>query len=448
MLSALVSTALRLRWLVLAAAAALLVWGTRLPERAAFDVFPEFSLPKVEIQTEGPGLSTEEVEALITSPIENALIGTPELATLRSKSVQGLSSVVLLFEERTDLLRARQLVAERLAGAAPTLPAVAHAPVILQPLSSTSRAMKIAMWSETLSALELSDVARWVVRPQLMSIKGVANVAIWGQRDRELQVLADPERLAASGVTLAALERAARAAVPQDSGGFIDTPNQRLALRHVPAVEDPRRPGAGPDSRHDAAHRRRGGSSRGARSSDRRCDRGGWQLPGSRAAADRREAHRRQYAPDLAGRRGRHGAAAAGPGRNRVRYHGLQTRHLHRALARQPVPRAAHRLRAGGPGADRVPLRMARGPDQHDRHPALARRRCRRPACARGDDQHDGPGRTGDRRRGGGRRCDHRRREHRAAPAAEPRAGRAAVRPSGWFSALRWRCAAPWSTRA
>ncbi len=236
MLSALVSTALRLRALVLALAIVLLLWGTRLAEHAAFDVFPEFSLPKVEIQTEGPGLSTEEVEGLITLPIENALIGTPELATLRSKSVLGLSSVLLLFEEGTDVQRARQLVSERLAGMSSSLPAAAEAPVILQPLSSTSRAMKIAVWSETLSPLELSEVARWTIRPRLMAVQGVANVAVWGQLDRELQVLVDPDVLAARGVSLEAITRATGAAVPVDSGGFVDTANQRLAIRHVNAV--------------------------------------------------------------------------------------------------------------------------------------------------------------------------------------------------------------------
>jgi len=239
MLTALVSTALRLRVLVLAAAVALLVWGIGLADRASFDVFPEFSHPKVEIQTEGPGLSTEEVESLITLPIENALTGTPGLNTLRSKSVQGLSSVVLLFEDRTDLVVARQLVGERLSGVAPSLPSVAAAPVILQPLSSTSRAMKIAMWSETLSPLDLTDVARWTVRPRLLAIPGVANVAIWGERPRELQVMVEPARLAAANVSLDELTRAVREAVPLGSGGFVDTANQRLAVRHVPAVAKP-----------------------------------------------------------------------------------------------------------------------------------------------------------------------------------------------------------------
>ncbi len=239
MLSWLVSSSLRARVLVLAIAAALAAYGIHAARTAAHDVFPEFALPTVEVQTEGPGLSSEEIERLITMQIEHALNGTPGLKTLRSKSVLGLSSVQLLFAPGTDLYRARQLVAERLAGAAVQLPAAASAPVMLQPLSSMSRAMKIGLWSKTLTLTQLSDLARWTIRPRLMAIRGVANVAIWGQRDPTLLVLVDPDRLAANGVALAVVERTAHDAVAVDGGGFIDTPNQRLAVRHAPAILGP-----------------------------------------------------------------------------------------------------------------------------------------------------------------------------------------------------------------
>jgi CzcA family heavy metal efflux pump len=232
----LISTALRLRVLVIAGAVLLLAGGFRLLHRTPLDVFPEFALPTVEIQTEAPGLSSEEVETLVTLPLENALNGAPWLETLRSKSVLGLSSVVLLFAEGTDLPRARQMVQERLAVAAPRLPAVAKPPVILQPLSSTSRVLKIGMWSRKLSQVGLTDLAKWTVRPRLMAVPGVANVAVWGERDRQLQVIVDPDQLAAHEVSLEEVERAARDAVALASGGFVDTPNQRLSVRHRPAV--------------------------------------------------------------------------------------------------------------------------------------------------------------------------------------------------------------------
>ncbi len=239
MLTWLVGSSLRLRVLVLATAAVLMVWGIRLSREAPLDVFPEFALPTVEVQTEAPGLSTEEVESLVSMPIENALNGTPWIKTLRSKSVLGLSSVVMYFEPGTALDRARQLVQERLAGVAAKLPAVAHPPVILQPLSSTSRAMKVAVWSKTLGQTELSELGKWTIRPRLMAVRGVANVAIWGQRDRQFQVLVEPDRLRANGVTLEAVTRAAREASEPGAGGFVDTPNQRLAVRHLSQIRTP-----------------------------------------------------------------------------------------------------------------------------------------------------------------------------------------------------------------
>src|ERR1700752_5355593 len=134
-----VSTSLRLRVLVLALSIGLRIVGVRTAPRARLDVFPEFAPPLIEIQTEAPGLSTEEVESLISVPLENALNGTIGLKTIRSKSVLGLPSVVLILKEGTDLMAARQVVQERLAVEASRLPAAALKPVILSPLSSTSR---------------------------------------------------------------------------------------------------------------------------------------------------------------------------------------------------------------------------------------------------------------------------------------------------------------------
>ncbi|MDA1048922.1 MAG: efflux RND transporter permease subunit [Planctomycetota bacterium] len=243
MLRTIVSSSLRQPFLMLALAAAMLVIGYRNLRNAPLDVFPEFAPPLVEIQTEAPGLSTEEVESLVTVPLENSLNGTPDLKTIRSKSVLGLSSIVLIFQEGTDVMQARQLVGERLAIEASRLPVVAMPPVILSPLSSTSRVLKIGIWSDkdeqghdVLSQMEMSELARWTIRPRLMSISGVANVAIWGQRDRQYQVLVDPERLRSHNLLLADVERAAGDAALVSGGGFIDTPNQRLAVRHVSTI--------------------------------------------------------------------------------------------------------------------------------------------------------------------------------------------------------------------
>jgi CzcA family heavy metal efflux pump len=238
MLSWLISSSVRGRVVVLALSGLLIAYGVRTVRTAPLDVFPEFAPPKVEIQTEAPGLSTEEVESLISVPLENALNGTPGLKTIRSKSVLGLSSVVLLFGEGTDIHRARQYVQERVAAEAPRLPTVARPPVILQPLSSLSRVMKIGMSSKTMSQRDMSVLAVWTIRPKIMSVPGVANVAIWGQRDKQFQVLVDPDRLRAENVTLDQVVRAAQDATVLESGGFLDKPNQRLPVRHRSTVVD------------------------------------------------------------------------------------------------------------------------------------------------------------------------------------------------------------------
>jgi CzcA family heavy metal efflux pump len=235
----LVSKALHLRVVVVALSILFMVVGIRVVPSTPLDVFPEFAPPLVEIQTEAPGLSTTEVESLVTVPIENALNGTARLKTLRSKSVLGLSSVVLIFQEDANLMVSRQLVQERLALAAGQLPAVAKPPVILSPLSSTSRVLKIGMSSAKLSQMELTTLARWTMRPRLMAIPGVANVAIWGERDRQIQVLIDPDRLKAHDVLLEDVVRVTRESVAPAAGGFLDTPNQRLAVTHVSPVNTP-----------------------------------------------------------------------------------------------------------------------------------------------------------------------------------------------------------------
>ena len=236
MMAWLVSLSLRHRIIVVALAVIAVVVSWRTLRTTPLDVFPEFAPPLVEVQTEAPGLSTSEVEALVTVPLEAALNGVPGIDRIRSKSVLGLSSVVLVLEPGTDILAARLVVQERLARASSQLPSVARPPVMLSPLSSLSRVMKIGITSEKLSQVELTTLVKWTVRPRLMSIPGVANVAIWGQRDRQLQVLVNPDRLRAHDLSIDDVVRAAGDGVSLQAGGFLDTPNQRLAVTHASAV--------------------------------------------------------------------------------------------------------------------------------------------------------------------------------------------------------------------
>ena len=196
-----VKTSLQYRFLVVALAVVLVVFGVTRINQMPVDVFPEFAPPRVEIQTESPGMSTAEVEELITIPLEEVLSGTPELYVMRSKSVPALSSILLIFEPGTDGWLARQLVDERLALAIPNLPA-GIIPYMLQPLSSTSRALKIGLTSDELDMIELSAIAFWKIRPALVAIPGVANVAMWGERLQQFQVQVDPEVLRAYDLSL------------------------------------------------------------------------------------------------------------------------------------------------------------------------------------------------------------------------------------------------------
>jgi CzcA family heavy metal efflux pump len=205
--------------------------------KVRIDAFPEFAPPRVEIQTEAPGLSSLEVEVLVTRPIEDALAGIPGAIGLRSNSVLGMSSVVVLFASDSDLLIDRQQVQERLAIAVPQLPAVAKAPTLRPPTSSTSRILKVGLRADTMSITELGQLARWTIRPRLMAIPGVANVAIWGERRPQLQVLVDPDLLRAHGVRLAEVIQASTDAVSSTTGGFVDMPNQRMAVAQLGVVD-------------------------------------------------------------------------------------------------------------------------------------------------------------------------------------------------------------------
>lgn len=250
MLRWIVATSLRFRFIVVAGATAMMVFGVGQLRHMPVDVFPEFAPPRVEIQTIALGLSSSEVEALVTIPLEEVLSGVPELDVIRSKSVEQLSAIELLFEHGADLIRARQLVQERLAIVAPTLPTWAAPPFMMQSLSATSRVMKIGISSKDLSVIDQSLLAYWKIRARLLRVPGVANVTIWGERLQQMQVQLDAERLRAEGVSvtrvMATTADALEAGILTFSegavigtGGFVDTPNQRLGVRHVLPIVEP-----------------------------------------------------------------------------------------------------------------------------------------------------------------------------------------------------------------
>lgn len=245
-----VGWSMQLRLLLVAAAAVLIFFGVTELRNMPVDVVPEFSRPYVEVQTEALGLSAAEVEAMITVPLEaDMLNGMPWVDEIRSESMPGLSSIVMFFEPGTDLLTARQVVQERLVGVH-ALPSVSTPPAMLQPVSSTSRFLKVGLTSDSRSLIELSVLARWTVVPRLIGVPGVANVSIWGQRRRQLQVQVDPAELRERGVELEqVIETAGNAlwvsplsfldASTPGTGGWIETPNQRLGVQHIFPISTP-----------------------------------------------------------------------------------------------------------------------------------------------------------------------------------------------------------------
>lgn len=245
-----ISSSLKFRYLIVAAAVGLMILGiTSLPNMHV-DVFPEFAPPRVVIQTASVGLSTSDVEQLVTVPLEAGLNGIQGLDDMRSKSVPQLSSIELLFKPGTDLMRARQLVQERIATVSPSLPTWAAPPVMLAPVSATGRAMQIGMTSRDHSLIEMSMTAYWTIRARLLRVPGVANVAIWNERLQLMAVQAEPARMQARQVSLENVMEATADAVDSGllkfstgavigTGGTIETPNQRIGVRNVLPIITP-----------------------------------------------------------------------------------------------------------------------------------------------------------------------------------------------------------------
>jgi CzcA family heavy metal efflux pump len=239
-----VGSSLKFRVLVLAMAAGMMLIGIGQLRSSQVDVFPEFAPPRVVVETGALGLSATETEELVTVPLEQALQSVPNVAELHSKSIAQLSTIEMIFDRGTDLLAARQLVDERLQLVSANLPSWALKPRILQPLSATSRVMKIGLSSDTLSIMDLSMTAYWNLRTQLLKVPGVANTPIWGERRQMMHVQVDPERMAAHDVSLNQVMETASNALDTGlmrfadgavigTGGYLDTPNQRLAVQHV-----------------------------------------------------------------------------------------------------------------------------------------------------------------------------------------------------------------------
>src|SRR5438552_7862489 len=244
MMRFIIRNSMRFRYLVVAGAIAMMFFGFGAIRKTPVDVFPEFAPPRVQIQVACLGLSAAEVESLVTTPMEQAFNGIDGLDVMRSKSAPQLSYIELVFKLGTDTMHARQLVQERMATVQNTLPTWAAPPIMMQPLSATSRVMKIGLSSKTMSLEDMSMTAYWKIRARLLRVPGVANVAIWGERIKAYQVEVDPGRLARAKVPLDDVMEVTAGALDAGilkfadggfigTGGFVETPNQRLGIRHT-----------------------------------------------------------------------------------------------------------------------------------------------------------------------------------------------------------------------
>ena len=230
MLAAIVRWSLRFPVVVCVLTGMLALYGVLVLVRAKYDVFPEFVPPQATVQTEAPGLVAEQVELLVTLPIEQAISGASGVQAVRSETISGLSVVTVVFQENLDPYRARQIVAEALGQVIARLPLGVKAPKLEPLTSSTMDLLKLGFVSEALSPMQLHDLVQWTIRPRLLAVPGVARATLYGGDERQLQVQVEPRELNARDLAFGDVVAAVRSATGVRGGGFIETPNQRVLI--------------------------------------------------------------------------------------------------------------------------------------------------------------------------------------------------------------------------
>ncbi|MFK7799207.1 MAG: efflux RND transporter permease subunit [Aureispira sp.] len=222
MLNILIKNALQNRFVVLIFAFVLLLIGIWTTTQVDVDVFPDLTAPTVTVMTEAHGMSAEEIERLVTFPLESALNGAPDVRRIRSSSTAGLSTIWVEFDWGTDIYRARQIVNERLNAAQSRLPNNSDAPVMAPIASIMGEIQMIALSSDSLSSIELHDLANWYIKPRLLAVEGIAKIVIYGGSEKEYQVMADPARLKFHHVSLDELYEALQQLNHNASGGYLE----------------------------------------------------------------------------------------------------------------------------------------------------------------------------------------------------------------------------------
>src|SRR5215204_1852027 len=236
MIAKLIGWSLENRLIVLAMAAAILIGGTTVAIKMPVDVFPDLTAPSVTVITEAHGMAPEEVETLVTFPIETAVNGASGVRRVRSSTATGISVVWVEFEWGTDIYQARQIVNEKLQLAGANLPPEAERPVLAPVSSIMGEIMFISLASDKQSPMELRSTADWVIRPRLLAVPGVSQVTPIGGDMKEYQVIISPQRMAAAGVSLNQVIAAVKGTNQNTSAGFYVEGGQEYLIHGIGRV--------------------------------------------------------------------------------------------------------------------------------------------------------------------------------------------------------------------
>lgn len=231
LLNSVIRFSLRFRGIIIALSILFVGYGIYTLTQAKFGVFPEFAPPQAVIQTEAPGLSPEQVEVLVTQPIENAVNGIAGISSLRSKSIQGISVVTATFKEGSNIYIDRQFVTERLSTLAGQLPAGVKQPEMTPLVPSTGLTLVIGLTSLEKTPMQLRTFADWVLRRRLLSVNGVANVTVFGGDVKQFQIQVHPDELIKYDLSIGDVLTAAKRATAVEGSGFIENNNQRIVLQ-------------------------------------------------------------------------------------------------------------------------------------------------------------------------------------------------------------------------
>jgi Cu/Ag efflux pump CusA len=233
MFNRLISWSLDNRLIVVAATLALFVIGAYVLQRMPVDVFPEFAPPQVVIQTEAPGMAPQDVETLITYPLESAINGTPGVTSVRSKTSVGLSTITVVFDTAGNIYLDRQLISERIQSAAGLLPATAKPPVMLPVTSAVGWLVKYALVSDTVSPEQLRTLADWEIRPRILALGGIASVVALGGEVKQYQVQLNPSRMLAYQISAEAVRQALSKSNASVPGAYLQRSGEELIISAV-----------------------------------------------------------------------------------------------------------------------------------------------------------------------------------------------------------------------